>query len=95
MDRMKNVQSVHSAIGDVRGVGAMIGVEFVKNSDPRQPDGELCGAIVKGCAEKGLIVLTAGTHKNIIRILCPLVITDEQLQKGLDILEGEIANNSK
>jgi 4-aminobutyrate aminotransferase/(S)-3-amino-2-methylpropionate transaminase len=95
MDRMKKVQSEQSSIGDVRGIGAMIGVEFVKNSDPRQPDGELCASIIKGCAEKGLIVLAAGTHKNIIRILCPLVITDEQLQKGLDVLEGEITNNTK
>jgi 4-aminobutyrate aminotransferase/(S)-3-amino-2-methylpropionate transaminase len=95
MDRMKKVQSEQSSIGDVRVIGAMIGVEFVKNSDPRQPDGELCASIIKGCAEKGLIVLAAGTHKNIIRILCPLVITDEQLQKGLDVLEGEITNNTK
>jgi len=82
-----------SAVGDVRGIGAMIGIEFVKNGDPRQPDGDLCVAIVQSCAAQGLIVLNAGTYKNVIRILCPLVITDEQLHAGLDILVSEIKNN--
>lgn len=68
----------------------MIGIEFVKNSDPRQQDGELCDRIVKGCAARGLILLSAGTYKNVIRILAPLVITDEQLANGLDIMESEI-----
>ena len=77
-------------IGDVRGIGAMIGLEFVKNNDPRQPNSEICGQIVKGCAENGLIVISAGTYKNVLRILSPLVITNEQLNKGLSILETEI-----
>ena len=77
-------------IGDVRGVGAMQGIEFVYDGDPRRPNGELCGNVIAGCAEKGLILLSAGTFKNIIRILAPLVITDEQLVAGLDILEEEI-----
>lgn len=77
-------------IGDVRGIGAMIGIEFVKEGDPGQPHGKLCAAIIKGCAANGLILLSAGTFKNVIRILSPLVITNEQLEKGLDILESEI-----
>jgi len=88
--RMSKLKAQLPEIGDLRGIGAMVGIEFVKDNDPRQPNGELCSAIVKGCAEAGLIVLTAGTYKNVIRILCPLVITDEQLQQGLDILEEEI-----
>jgi len=88
--RMSNLMQKHSEIGDVRGLGAMIGIEFVNDGDPTQPNGDLCNTIVKGCATAGLIVLSAGTHKNVIRILCPLVITDEVLQKGLDILESEI-----
>jgi len=82
-------------IGDVRGVGAMQGIEFVHNSDPRKPNGELCHAVIAGCAERGLILLSAGTFKNIIRVLAPLVITDEQLNQGLDILESEIQNATK
>lgn len=92
-DRMENLKKEISDIGDVRGIGAMIGIEFVKDNDPGQPHTELCDKIVKGCAEKGLILLSAGTFKNVIRILSPLVITDEQLNQGLDILEGQIRKN--
>ncbi|MCB0318846.1 MAG: aspartate aminotransferase family protein [Bdellovibrionales bacterium] len=88
--RFQKLQETYPQIGDVRGPGAMKGIEFVKNKDPRQPDSELCGKIVKECAAKGLILLSAGTHKNVLRILSPLVITDEQLNKGLDIIEEEI-----
>ncbi|MDC8000270.1 aspartate aminotransferase family protein [Aequorivita todarodis] len=88
--RFKKMQQKFPQIGDVRGMGAMMAMEFVKNNDPNQPDGELCGQIVKNCAEEGLIIINAGTNKNIIRVLCPLVITDEQLNKGLDILENVI-----
>jgi 4-aminobutyrate aminotransferase/(S)-3-amino-2-methylpropionate transaminase len=90
LDRLQNLMKQHSEIGDVRGVGAMIAIEFVKNNDPGQPNSEICPQIVKGCAENGLIVLSAGTYKNVIRILSPLVITDEELEKGLSILEAEI-----
>lgn len=90
MDRLNALKEECSSIGDVRGVGAMIGIEFVKNNDPKQPDAEICAEIVKGCAENGLIMITAGTHKNIIRILSPLVITPEQLDKGLSIFENQI-----
>lgn len=82
-------------IGDIRGLGAMIAIEFVENGDSQKPNGDLCSNIVKSCAERGLIILSAGTYKNVIRILSPLVITDEQLDAGLDILEQEILNNSK
>lgn len=90
IDRLNILKKDCPEIGDVRGVGAMIGFEFVKNNDPRQPDAELCMHVVKGCSELGLIILSAGTHKNIIRILSPLVITPEQLDKGMSILETVI-----
>lgn len=90
MDRLQHLKEEHAEIGDVRGVGAMIAIEFVKNGDPRQPNSEICPQIVKGCAANGLIVLSAGTFKNTLRILSPLVITDKQLEKGLSIMEAEI-----
>lgn len=90
-ERFDRLKKKHSEIGDVRGLGAMVGVEFVRNGDPRQPMSKLCDAIMTGCARQGLILLSAGTFKNVIRILCPLVITDEELNKGLDILEKEIS----
>jgi 4-aminobutyrate aminotransferase/(S)-3-amino-2-methylpropionate transaminase len=88
--RLQNLMNQHSEIGDVRGIGAMIAIEFVKNGDPSQPNSEICPQIVRSCADNGLIVLSAGTYKNVLRILSPLVITDEQLEKGLSILETEI-----
>lgn len=88
--RFNALKETHSEIGDVRGIGAMIGIEFVKNGDSRQPNGDLCDAVVKGCSNRNLIVISAGTFKNVIRVLCPLVITNEQLTRGLDILEEEI-----
>lgn len=94
-ERFKKMQQNHSEIGDVRGMGAMMAMEFVKNNDPLQPDGEMCGQIVKECADEGLIIINAGTYKNIIRVLCPLVITDDQLNKGLDILENVIKNTTQ
>ncbi|MDX1543161.1 MAG: aspartate aminotransferase family protein [Christiangramia sp.] len=92
-NRMKKLQKEFSEIGDVRGIGAMIGIEFVKDNDPGKPNSELCDKIVKGCAEDGLVLLSAGTFKNVIRILSPLVISDEHLNKGLDILEDQIRKN--
>jgi 4-aminobutyrate aminotransferase/(S)-3-amino-2-methylpropionate transaminase len=88
--RLESLMNQHPEIGDVRGIGAMIAIEFVRNGDPRQPNSEICSQIVSGCTAHGLIVLSAGTYKNVLRILSPLVITDEQLDKGLSILEAEI-----
>jgi len=95
MDRLEKIKKECADIGDVRGLGAMNAIEFVKNRDPHQPNGDLCDAIVKGCAEMGLIIINAGTYKNMIRILSPLVITNEQLNKGLDILEQQIMDKTK
>lgn len=93
--RFKRIKKKCAKIGDERGLGAMRAIEFVKKSDPRQPDGDLCQKIKANCAKNGLIILTAGTYKNVIRMLCPLVITDDQLNKGLDILEEEIYKATK
>ncbi|MGO4269626.1 4-aminobutyrate--2-oxoglutarate transaminase [Paenibacillus sp. TAF58] len=72
-------------IADVRGLGAMCGIEFV---DPvtGKPSKELVASCVKACYEAGVIVLSAGVQGNVLRFLTPLVITDEQLQEGLDII---------
>jgi 4-aminobutyrate aminotransferase/(S)-3-amino-2-methylpropionate transaminase len=92
-ERFEKMKEKYPCIGDVRGLGAMMAMEFVKDGDPLQPDAELCQRVMEGCGEKGLIIITAGTYKNIIRVLSPLVITDRQLQKGLDILEKQILIN--
>jgi 4-aminobutyrate aminotransferase/(S)-3-amino-2-methylpropionate transaminase len=74
-------------VGDVRGLGAMLAFELVKNNDPLQPDGELCKKLISYCADNGLIVINAGVYGNVIRILSPLVIEEDLLLKGLDIIE--------
>jgi 4-aminobutyrate aminotransferase/(S)-3-amino-2-methylpropionate transaminase len=95
MDRLTALMPECLSIGDVRGVGAMIGIEFVKNGDPNQPDADICAKIVQECCANGLIILNAGTHKNIIRILSPLVITPDELDRGMTILENEIKKVTK
>ncbi len=77
-------------VGDVRGIGAMLGIEFVKDKKSKEPNGELVGKLIKECVENGLIIENAGTYGNVIRFLCPLVVTDEQLEAGFDILEKAI-----
>jgi 4-aminobutyrate aminotransferase/(S)-3-amino-2-methylpropionate transaminase len=95
MNRFENFKERFEEVGDVRGIGAMNAIEFVKGKDSNLPNGELCQAIVQGCAENGLIIISAGTYKNIIRILSPLVISDELLKRGLDIIENQIIEKTK
>ena len=78
------------AIGDVRGLGAMQAIEFVKNNDPSQPDAETASQLAQACLRRGLILLSAGTNKNIIRMLSPLVISEALLNEGLYIIEEEL-----
>ena len=75
-------------IGDVRGLGAMIAIELVKDRATREPAPDEVLAVVKHCAERGLLTMRAGLYANCLRLLMPLTITDDQLQEGLDVLEG-------
>jgi len=85
--RFKAMQQKHAVIGDVRGLGAMVAVELVKDQTSKAPADELTAKIVAACNARGVITLSAGIFKNVIRILSPLVITDAQLQEALDIIE--------
>lgn len=69
--------------------------EFVKNKETKEPAPELTAAIIQNCAKHGLMVEGAGTYGNVIRFLAPLVMTDEQLEAGLDIFEKAIAESIK
>ncbi len=86
-ERFNAWQKRFPAIGDVRGLGAMMAFELVKNGDPFQPDADLCKRLIAWCAGRGLIIINAGIQGNVIRILSPLVIEAETLAKGLDIIE--------
>ncbi|MFH1154772.1 MAG: 4-aminobutyrate--2-oxoglutarate transaminase [Pseudomonadota bacterium] len=83
MSLQKNVE----IIGDVRGKGPMLGLELVLDRQTKEPAIEETKKLVRLCYEKGLIVLSCGTYGNVIRMLMPLVITKEELNKGLSILE--------
>ncbi|MDQ3991608.1 MAG: 4-aminobutyrate--2-oxoglutarate transaminase [Actinomycetota bacterium] len=73
-------------IGEVRGLGAMVGVEFVTDRQSRAPDAERVGRIIGHAMKRGVVAVSCGIYKNVLRHLMPLVITDEQLEEGLDVL---------
>jgi 4-aminobutyrate aminotransferase/(S)-3-amino-2-methylpropionate transaminase len=75
------------AIGDVRGVGAMLAIELVKDRDTKEPDPEIATAIVEAAAERGLLLLKSGIYSNCIRVLTPLVLTDAELDEALEVWE--------
>ncbi|MFP7495306.1 4-aminobutyrate--2-oxoglutarate transaminase [Terribacillus saccharophilus] len=77
----------YDSIGDIRRLGAMAAIEFVKDSQSKLPDKELAAKIAAYANENGLLLLTAGINGNVVRFLSPLVITDEQLHEGLAIIE--------
>jgi 4-aminobutyrate aminotransferase/(S)-3-amino-2-methylpropionate transaminase len=84
--RLRAVQQSVPAIGDVRGRGAMVAIELVRPGTT-DPAPELAAAVAKACHFEGLVVLTCGTYGNVLRFLPPLVISDELLAEGLDILD--------
>ena len=79
-------------VGEVRGLGAMRAIELVKSRATREPAAEETKRISQYCYEHGLITVTAGTYGNVIRLLVPLVVTDEELNEGLDVLEGALTS---
>jgi 4-aminobutyrate aminotransferase / (S)-3-amino-2-methylpropionate transaminase / 5-aminovalerate transaminase len=93
--RFLSMMKKFPAIGDVRGLGAMMAFELVKNNNPFRPDADLCKKLIGYCAENGLIVINAGLQGNIIRVLSPLVIEDDLLKKGLDIIEAGLEHLTK
>jgi 4-aminobutyrate aminotransferase/(S)-3-amino-2-methylpropionate transaminase len=76
-----------SKIGDTRGLGPMLAMEFVQDRDSKSPDKEAASRVAKYCIEHGLVVLTAGSFGNVIRLLVPLSISPQDLNEGLDVLE--------
>lgn len=75
-------------IGDVRGIGAMRAFELVSDPETRSPAAQETSELIRHCYERGLILVGAGTFGNVIRLLAPLVITDEQFEEGLDVIES-------
>jgi 4-aminobutyrate aminotransferase/(S)-3-amino-2-methylpropionate transaminase len=95
MARYQKMKGSYECVGDVRGLGGMVGIEFVTDKASKTPDAKLTAAVIQECAKNGLMVEGAGTYGNVIRFLAPLVITDEQLAYGLDIFENAVRTCSR
>lgn len=83
--RLKALQEEDNSIGDVRGLGLMIGIEFVKKDG--NPDGETLKKVTKKCLENGLILIECGVDRNIARLMPPLITKKPEIERALDILE--------
>ena len=79
-------------VGDVRGLGGMQAIELVKSQEDKTPATDETKKITQYCYEHGLITITAGSYSNVIRVLVPLVASDEQMGEGLDVLESALAS---
>lgn len=83
---LRDIQAKHKAIGDVRGLGAMVAIELFQDGDVHRPHAELAAQVVARARDKGLILLSCGPYYNVLRILVPLTVPDEQLDRGLALL---------
>src|SRR5438270_8241636 len=79
-------------VGEIRGLGGMCAIELVRNARTREPADSETTEVAKYCYQHGLITITAGTFNNVIRILVPLVVTDEQLDEGVAVIEAALAS---
>ena len=85
--RMESWQGRWHAVGDVRGLGAMLAIELVHDAASKEPAPGLATAIVEAAAERGLLLLKSGIYSNCIRVLVPLVIADAELDEALGVWE--------
>jgi 4-aminobutyrate aminotransferase/(S)-3-amino-2-methylpropionate transaminase len=92
-DRFEKWRKQFKVIGEIRGIGAMLGLALVKGPN-REPAGDAAKKLQAFCLERGLLILTCGSYSNVIRVLAPFVITDDQLKKGLSIMEQGLAEIS-
>ena len=90
MNRFEEMKNKYHCIGDVRGLGAMCAFEVVQDRKTKAPDKTLTANLCAEANKRGLLLLSAGTYGNVIRVLMPLVITDEQLEEGLTIIEESL-----
>jgi len=89
--RFLKLQESFPMIGDVRGLGGMVAMELVKDPTTKEPDSHAASEILAAAHHRGLVLIKAGMYDNVLRVLVPLCVTDEQLNKGLDIFEDALA----
>ena len=92
---LKVQQRFPEHIGDVRGLGGMVAIEFVKDRTTKEPDSHIASDIMAAAHQRGLVLIKAGMYDNVLRVLVPLCVTDEQLQQGLDIFEDAVVSVSQ
>lgn len=93
-ERFDSIAARARVVSDVRGLGAMMAIEFCQDADPNRPDPELVKRIIETCRQRGLLLIAAGVDANVIRVLAPIVISEEELQRGLDIFEEAVLSLS-
>ena len=89
----EKMKEKYDIIGDVRGIGGMLGIEFVKDKERKEPNPEFVSKLVQTALQKGLLLENAGSFGNVIRFLAPLCMTEEQMETGLKIFEESILAN--
>jgi 4-aminobutyrate aminotransferase/(S)-3-amino-2-methylpropionate transaminase len=89
-EALLRLQARVPAIGDVRGLGCMLAMEFVKDRATKAPDAEMAQRVIEGARSRGLLLLKCGPHKNVVRLLAPLTATPEELADGVAILEAAV-----
>jgi 4-aminobutyrate aminotransferase / (S)-3-amino-2-methylpropionate transaminase / 5-aminovalerate transaminase len=85
-DRLDPLAESHALVGEVRGLGPMIGIELVQDKHTKEPAKLAAAAVIKRCHENGVLILKAGTYDNVVRLLAPLTIDEDDLDRGLDVL---------
>ncbi len=90
-ERFLKMKNKYPFIGEIRGIGAMMAVELVKDQNTKEPATQETAQVVQECLKNGVFVPTAGINKNLLRMLVSLEITDEQLDEALDVLEKAVA----
>ena len=89
--RLRELQERFSLIGEVRGRGAMVAMELVEDRSSKAPAKHAASRVIEECYRQGVVVLKAGTYDNVVRLLPPLVIADDLLAEGLDVLEKALS----
>ena len=91
-NRMQDWQQRWDAIGDVRGLGAMLAIELVHDRGTKDPAPELASAVVEAASDRGLLLLKSGIYSNCIRVLVPLVISEAELDEALGVWEDALSS---
>lgn len=95
LNALRQMQSRHPLIGDVRGKGLMIGLDLIVPGSDREANGEAAQKVLNACLERGLLLYPAGVHGHVVRLMPPLIITREHADQALEVLDGSLTEVEK